>query len=67
MSGEQLLRTLRAEERTASIPVITVTGEVDPTRAARLQPMGVLGNLLKPYRVQELIELVEQGLGADFR
>jgi signal transduction histidine kinase/CheY-like chemotaxis protein len=62
MSGEQLLRSLKADPQTANIPVVAVTGEVGTNRPETLRSLGALGTLVKPYRVQELTKLVDAAL-----
>ena len=62
MSGEQLLRALKADPQTAHIPVVAVTGEVGTNRPEALRSLGALGTLVKPYRVQELTKLVDAAL-----
>jgi PAS domain S-box-containing protein len=62
MTGEQLLRTLKADPQTAMIPVIAVTGEVASNRPDMLRSLGALSTLVKPYRVQELTRMVDQAL-----
>jgi PAS domain S-box-containing protein len=62
MTGEQLLRDLKASARTKRIPVIAVTGEVAGDRPDELRRLGALAMLTKPYRVQELITLIDRAL-----
>ena len=59
MSGEQLLRILKDNPLTASIPVIAITGEVASDRSKLLLQLGALDILNKPYKVQELLSLLE--------
>jgi PAS domain S-box-containing protein len=60
MPGEELLRALKEDPRTADIPVVAVTGEVASDRPERLKEMGALEVLLKPYRVQELMAILNR-------
>lgn len=62
MSGEQLLRKLKDNPLTASIPVIAITGEVASDRSKLLLQLGALDILNKPYKVQELLSLLENML-----
>ncbi len=63
MLGEQLLRILKDDPATAGIPVIAVTGEVASGRSNILRELGALDTLVKPYRVQELLALLDSVLG----
>ena len=63
MPGEQLLRILKDDPSTTSIPVIAVTGEVASDRSKLLLQLGALDILTKPYRVQELLTLLDKALG----
>jgi PAS domain S-box-containing protein len=63
MPGEQLLRTLKADERTVGIPVIAVTGETAGDRPDALRRLGAIDVLMKPYRVQELMTLLNRAMG----
>lgn len=63
MPGEQLLRILKEDPNTAGIPVIAVTGEVASDRSNLLRELGALDILVKPYRVQELLTLLDGVLG----
>ncbi len=61
--GEQLLRILKEDKNTSDIPVITVTGEVASERFTKLRELGAVEILTKPYRVQELLALLDRALG----
>ena len=54
------LETLRADERTASIPVLAVTAQAMHGDRERFLAAGFDGYLSKPLNVVELIELVRQ-------
>ena len=62
MPGEQFLRTLKEDPRTARIPVVAVTGEVAGDRPDLLRQLGALDVLLKPYRVQELMAILDRAM-----
>lgn len=59
MSGEDLVRELRATERGTSLVVAVLSGDISPERCERLRPLGVDHFLAKPARVEELLELFE--------
>ena len=60
MTGEEVLQELKASPQTASIPVIVVTGEVMGERVEKLVARGATGVMEKPYRVQDLLKLVDR-------
>ncbi|HEY0038605.1 MAG TPA: ATP-binding protein, partial [Longimicrobium sp.] len=62
IQGDEVLRRLRADPRTASIPVVVVSA--DATRASndRLRALGADAYLSKPIDVEEFLETVERFL-----
>jgi len=62
MPGEQFLRMLKEDARTARIPVVAVTGEVAGDRPDMLRQLGALDVLMKPYRVQELMTILDRAM-----
>ena len=58
--GVRTLERLRADERTASIPVLAVTAQAMHGDRERFLAAGFDGYLSKPLNVVELIELVRQ-------
>jgi signal transduction histidine kinase/DNA-binding response OmpR family regulator len=63
MSGEALLRQLRADPRTRSIPVVIASADTAPATIARLTDLGVAGHLTKPFTAAQLRELVSRIAG----
>jgi PAS domain S-box-containing protein len=63
MSGEQVLRTLKANPATADIRVVAVTGEIESGRNKQLAELGVMETLVKPYKLAEITALLERSLG----
>ena len=64
LDGWSLLRELRSEERTRSLPCVALTafaGEADKQRALEA---GFDAYISKPYRAKELLELVRDMLTA---
>lgn len=56
MSGDEVLRALRAEGSIEGIPVLILSGEpVDPNE---LQRLGATAAILKPFDVPKLIETI---------
>ena len=67
LDGVQALRRLRANERTAAIPVLALTAQAMRGDRERFLAEGFDGYVSKPVNVRELIEIVRQhcegGLG----
>jgi CheY-like chemotaxis protein len=57
MSGETLLRQLRADPRTQSTPAAIVSGEAEPATIKRLTDLGAIAYLTKPFTAAQLREL----------
>jgi CheY-like chemotaxis protein len=66
-SGEDVLRELRADARTASIPVVMVTADATPGQSQRLLALGARAVLTKPIDVQELLTVLDEVLAEDER
>jgi PAS domain S-box-containing protein len=64
IQGEEVLRRLRAEPRTAGIPVIIITADATRSTADRLRAMGADAYLTKPLDVDEFLATVEPFLPA---
>jgi len=63
MSGEALLRQLREDSRTRSMPVVIVSGDTEPETIERLTDLGAAGYLAKPFTAAQLRELVSRIAG----
>jgi two-component system, chemotaxis family, response regulator Rcp1 len=59
-NGRELLAEMRAAESLKEIPVVIMTGTVDPTAAAEFDDLHVQGFLTKPVDLSEFLKLVEQ-------
>ena len=57
MNGEEMLRRLRAEPETASLPVIVVSTESSETRVAALEELGV-AFVHKPFAPEDLRDTI---------
>jgi CheY-like chemotaxis protein len=62
MAGDEVLRRLRGDERTASIPVIVVSADATPDSLERLRAAGADAYLTKPLDVDEFLRAVERFL-----
>ncbi len=64
MSGFELLKLVRAEEKTAKIPFILVTAESKPENILAAKAAGASAYLLKPFKLDMLEKTVQHVLGA---
>jgi CheY-like chemotaxis protein len=58
MSGLELLEKIRQDERLSQVPVIVMTGSVDPTDVAQCTRLGVTAYLPKPVGLTTFIKTV---------
>ncbi|MBX6365189.1 MAG: PAS domain S-box protein [Gemmatimonadetes bacterium] len=58
--GEEVLRRLRAEARTATIPVVIISADATRATVERLQAAGVAGFLTKPLDVDEFLGTLDR-------
>jgi CheY-like chemotaxis protein len=58
MPGQEVLRRLRAEPRTAQVPVVILSADARPSLINELLAQGVRAFLTKPLDVKELLELL---------
>jgi CheY-like chemotaxis protein len=59
MSGQEVLRRLRAEPRTANVPVVIHSADARPSLIQELLDRGVRAFLPKPLDVRELLGLID--------
>jgi PAS domain S-box-containing protein len=64
ISGDEVLRRLRADARTAAIPVIVVSADATPASLDRLGAAGANAYLTKPLDVDAFLAAVERFLPA---
>ncbi len=60
LPGEAVLARLQADPATAAIPVVIITADATPERAARLEAAGVRAYLTKPLDVGRLLHLIDE-------
>jgi len=65
IGGDEVLRRLRADPRTSSIPVIVVSADATPTSLDRLRQAGADAYLTKPLDVDDFLATVERFLPSD--
>ena len=62
ISGDEVLRQLKADPEVSPIPVIMVSADAMGERIASLLSLGASGYLTKPYKVSEFLRSIEQAL-----
>jgi PAS domain S-box-containing protein len=62
ISGEEVLRRLRADPRTAPIPVVVITADATRTTVERLRAAGADAYLTKPLDIDEFLETITRYL-----
>jgi CheY-like chemotaxis protein len=60
MSGQDVLRALRADPRTADIAIVVVTADASPGRGDRLLESGASGFLTKPFEIPALLRVIDE-------
>ena len=66
MSGFDVLRALKAEDATATIPVIMLTGVSERGKIQEALASGTEYYIVKPFEFHDLISKVNQALNSDF-
>jgi PAS domain S-box-containing protein len=64
MHGAEVLRRLRASPRSASIPVAILSADATTRERERLRQAGALAYLIKPIRVNALLDFVDSVLSS---
>ena len=59
LSGFDVLRTVQADPRRRSVPVVMITAATDEALRASAQQQGAADLLIKPFRLGELLERIE--------
>lgn len=59
LNGYELCRELNRDARTASIPVVLLSGTFEPFDVKLAEEVGYSGCLTKPFETSQLVELVE--------
>lgn len=58
MNGEEVLETIKSDARLKNIPVIIQTAAASQVQLKKLLDAGAYENLIKPYNVARLLEIV---------
>jgi CheY-like chemotaxis protein len=62
--GEQVLRSLLEDPRTADIPVVVLTADASTRQAKQLLAAGATAYLTKPLDVKGLLRMIDEAHGA---
>jgi len=62
MSGDEVLRRLKADPATFEIPIVMVSADAMGERIRELMEQGASGYLTKPYKVAELLRIIDETL-----
>jgi two-component system cell cycle response regulator DivK len=57
-SGEQVLRQLAADQATAAIPVVILSGDSSPITVNELLAAGAAEFLIKPFDIHQLLDII---------
>ena len=63
MSGDQVLKCLLGDSRTADIPVVMLSGDATPAQISRLLALGARRYITKPFNVRAFLASVDNLLG----
>ena len=63
IAGDEVLRRLRADERTREIPVIVLSADAIPTRVERLLREGIVDYVTKPIEIDRFLSAMRRALG----
>ena len=59
MSGEEVLVSVRADPRTAHVPVVVLTADATSERSERLFALGADAYLTKPFDIYQLLDIID--------
>jgi CheY-like chemotaxis protein len=65
MDGFELIERVRSNSRTASLPIVVISGDSDPHTPERLHRLGANAYFGKPYSPAQVRQKVEQLLDAN--
>ena len=64
VSGEEVLRRLRADPLTAGTAVVMISGDAASEQPARLRELGAADYITKPFDLERLLDIVDRlGVG----
>jgi len=60
MRGDEVVRRLKAEERTSGVPCVIMSAETDETVIRDAMSTGAVAFIPKPFDVEELLSTIEE-------
>ena len=63
MAGEDVAEALRADDATRAIPIVVLSADAYLSQRRRMLSLGVDAYMTKPFKVTEMIALIEQFVG----
>ncbi|MCE5250236.1 response regulator [bacterium] len=66
MSGTELLKAMKADQRFAHVPVIVVSTEGRTERIASILELGAAGYITKPFKPEDIRLVIKDALGVDY-
>lgn len=63
MSGDTVAAALKRDPATRAIPIVVLTGAADESQLQRLLEHGASGYLAKPFRIADILAVVERFAG----
>lgn len=67
ISGEQVLRRLKADPATADIKVVVVSADATTDAANRLRQLGAADYITKPFDIPRILEIIDNASEPDTR
>jgi PAS domain S-box-containing protein len=67
MTGEDVAIALKHNDETRDIPIVILTAAAHTSQRRRLLDLGVHAYLTKPFKVAEMLNLIEQAIGGHTR
>jgi len=64
MTGDEILRRIRSDPVLKHIPVLMVSADAMGDRVEQLLRLGANGYLTKPYKVAELLRMIDEMLSS---
>lgn len=58
MNGQDVLRCLKSDDATSSIPVVVLSADATPARRKELIELGAQSYLTKPLNIRDFIQLI---------
>ena len=62
LTGDIVLRQLRADPRTRAIPIVIISADATPGQVQRLVEIGATDYLTKPFDIEKLLRMLDESL-----